>query len=79
MTLQQYRTKHGLTLEELAGRVGVTKQGLALIESGNGCRLKTAKAIVDATQGEVGYEDLLVDPANPGGATEEPKAEPSAE
>jgi len=65
MTLQEYRKKHGLSLEELAGQVGVTKQSLALIETGAGCRLRTAKRIVDATGGDVTFEELLVDPAAP--------------
>jgi DNA-binding XRE family transcriptional regulator len=71
MTLREYRTSHGITLDVLAARTGITKTALANIECGGGCRLKTAKAIVDATDGSVSFEDLLVDPAirNGNGAT----------
>jgi len=52
-----------MTLDTLAAKAGITKTALANIECGGGCRLKTAKAIVDATGGEISFEDLLVDPS----------------
>jgi len=60
MTLHDYRKKHGMTLETLASKVGITKQALALIEAGGGCFLTTATRIVAATGGEVDYLDLVV-------------------
>lgn len=63
MTLRDFRAKHGLSLDAMAERVGISKAALAMIEGGNGCRLKTAKSIVDASGGEVSFEDLLLDPA----------------
>jgi hypothetical protein len=59
-----------MTLDVLAEKTGITKTALANIECGGGCRLKTAKAIVDATGGEVSFEDLLVDPATNGNGTQ---------
>ena len=62
MTLHDYRKAHGLTLEDVAKKVGLSKQGLALIEAGGGCLLSTAARIVAVTGGEVDYRDLVVDP-----------------
>lgn len=70
MTLHDYRIKHQISLETLATASGMTKQNLALIEAGGNCRLHTAKRIVDATNGEVTFEDLLLDQAAPEEAKE---------
>jgi hypothetical protein len=74
MTITDYRKKHGLTTEQMADRCGIIRSTLAMIETGGGCRLVTAKKIVDGTNGEVPFADLLVDPAAQ--HSEEPKAEP---
>lgn len=59
MTITEYRKKHGLTVEALAVRCGLQRSTLAMIEAAGRCQLLNAKKIVDATDGEVSYEDIL--------------------
>jgi len=64
MTITEYRKKHGMSVEQLAEKCGINRTTLAMVETGGGCRLLTAKRIVTGTGGEIAYEDLLVDPAD---------------
>lgn len=59
MTLSQYRSEHGVTLEALAARVGISKNFLCEIEKGAGCSLQTALRIELVTQGAVRPADLV--------------------
>ena len=65
MTLREYREKHGLTSDEASRRCGILRSTWAMIESGGGCRVETAKAIIDGTNGEVALEDLLPERRQP--------------
>lgn len=71
MTITEYRKKHGLSVAQLAERCGLGRTTLAMVETGGGCQLGTAKKIVDGTTGEVSFEDILIDPAahEPNGTT----------
>ncbi len=65
MSITEYRTKHGLSVEDLAKLCGLKRSTLAMIETGTtGCRLASARAIVHATNGEVGYEDIPLPPVD---------------
>lgn len=59
MTIAEYRKLTGLTQQELAALVGVSKSFLSEIESGCSCSLQTALKIQRATKGAVCPADLL--------------------
>ena len=56
--LKQWRLSQEpkLTRRELSLRSGVTEHMLYLIENGQNCSLRIARAIIDATDGEVTFE-----------------------
>lgn len=59
MTLRKWRQKHGVSQIELARRIGRTQGAVHQIEKGTTHpNAETAQRIVDATNNEVGYEDL---------------------
>jgi transcriptional regulator with XRE-family HTH domain len=53
MTLTEYRSKHGLTLEQFGFRVGKSKAQIHSIEKGNYATAKLALAIERETAGSV--------------------------
>lgn len=60
MTLQEYRKSSDTTQMEFAVKIGVTISTVQRIERGEACSLRTARKIVEATAGQVRYEDLPV-------------------
>lgn len=74
MKLSEYLQKHGLShaafVFQVYDRTGtrMTDASVSLIAKGRNCRLSTARAIVEATEGEVAYEDLIMTPDAPADA-----------
>lgn len=60
MRLQDYRKAHHLTLQDIASKVGVTRQAVHLIERRGTCRARIALRIKQITNGLVGPPDLMV-------------------
>jgi transcriptional regulator with XRE-family HTH domain len=65
MTLLDYLNWKGLTQQEMADSVGVSKSYISLISNGERVpRAKIAQAIVRATKGAVSLEELFAGPVN---------------
>lgn len=59
MTLAEYRAERGLTLQQIADALGLSKSRMSEIENGSGCSLPTAVKIERYTKGLVRPSDLL--------------------
>lgn len=61
--LRRWRNAQGLTLQVVADGLGISKNRLSEIESGQGCSLDTALKIELFTDGAVAPRDLRPEPA----------------
>ena len=58
MKLSDYRSKRGLTQQDVADAIGLSKSRVCEIEQGSGCSLNTALAIERFTKGAVRPADV---------------------
>lgn len=58
MRLGEYRALRGLTQQEVADAIGISKSRVSEIESGSGCSLPTALKIEVYTNGAVRPSDV---------------------
>lgn len=58
MTLSEFRADRGLTQQDVADAIGLSKSRVSEIEGGSGCSLQTALKIEAFTKGRVKPSDL---------------------
>ncbi|MGD9156892.1 MAG: helix-turn-helix transcriptional regulator [Desulfobacteraceae bacterium] len=60
MKISEWRKKEGLTLQQMADKLGCSKQALAKYDKGTGTPgLELAVAIHQLTKGKVSYEEMI--------------------
>jgi transcriptional regulator with XRE-family HTH domain len=80
-TLKDYRSEHGLTLFEMAEKVGVSEVSMSRYERGRVPRPAILRKIAEVTGGEVGPNSFFLIPAaeHPPAKRKRKKVAPSGE